>query len=118
MLDAFESATGSEAEKIISTGGATQNEFWMQNKADITGKEIEVPAIEEATPLGAAIISGIGIGIYQNEFEAHKATYHIGSTYKPNIKNKGLYDEYYKIFKKLYFDLKEINISIYEKFKK
>ena len=118
MLNAFESATGSHAEKIVATGGATQNELWMQNKADITGKTIEVPAIEEATPLGAALISGIGIGIYESEYEAYKETYHIGSLYEPDNKNKFLYDEYYQIFKKLYFDLREINIGIYEKFKK
>ena len=118
MLEAFEDATDSSAEKIVAAGGATKNEFWMQNKADIAGKPIEVPAVEEATPLGAALISGIGIGIYKNEEEAYKETYRVGSVYEPDGKNKKLYDEYYQIFKRLYFDLNEINNSIYEKFRK
>ena len=118
MLSAFEEATQSPAKKIVAAGGATQNEFWMQNKADIVGKPIEVPAVEEATPLGAALISGIGTGIYENEEEAHKETYRVGSVYEPEEKNKKLYDEYYQIFKMLYFDLNKINNSIYEKFRK
>ena len=90
----------------------------MQNKADIAGKPIEVPAVEEATPLGAALLAGIGIGIYKNENEAYKQTYRIGSTYEPDKKNKATYDRYYQIYKNLYFDLKNINNSIYEEFRK
>ena len=118
MLSAFEEATQSSAKKIVAAGGATQNEFWMQNKADIAGKPIEVPAVEEATPLGAALLSGIGTGIYKNEEEAYSETYRVGSVYEPEEKNKKLYDEYYPIFKMLYFDLNKINNSIYEKFRK
>ena len=37
----------------------------MQNKADVVGRPIEVPDVEEATPLGAAILAGIGVGLYR-----------------------------------------------------
>ena len=45
----------------IAVGGGARNAFWMQNKADVVGRPIEVPAIEEATPLGAAILAGIAL---------------------------------------------------------
>ena len=118
MLEAFEKATGSSADKIVTAGGGTKNKFWMQNKADIAGKLIEVPTVEEATPLGAALLAGIGSGIYEDEKEAYQETYHVGPVYKPNNKIKTRYDEYFQIHKRLYFDLKELNMSIYEKFRK
>ena len=118
MLSAFESATGSSVGKIVATGGAAQNEFWTQNKADITGKLIEVPGVEEATPLGAAIISGIGTGIYKDEKEAYQETYNISYVCEPDLKNKDVYDDYYQIYKSLYPDLKKINNSIYKSFRK
>jgi xylulokinase len=118
MLEAFEIASGSQAEKIVATGGASKNEFWTQNKADITNKAIEVPAIEESTTLGAAIISGIGIGVFSNEKDAFEKTYKAGNIYEPDAKNVTLYQDYYEIYKKLYPDLKSINNSIFEKFKK
>ncbi len=118
MLEAFEIASGSPALKIVSTGGASENVFWTQNKADITGKTIEVPAIEEATPLGAAMISGIGIGVYKDEKEAYDNTYSTGRIYEPDAKNTSVYNDYYPIYKRLYPDLKNINNSIYERFKK
>jgi xylulokinase len=118
MLTAFEDASGSSAEKIVATGGASQNEVWTQNKADITGKLIEVPAAAEATPLGAALISGIGTGIYKDAREAYNQTYNISYVCEPDLKNKALYDDYYGIYKSLYPDLKNISNSIYERFRK
>lgn len=118
MLEAFERASGSPARKIVATGGASQNVFWTQNKADITGKIIEVPAVAEATPLGAALISGIGVGIYKDERDAYESTYSTGSIYEPDAKNIAVYEDYYSIYKSLYPDLKNINNSIYERFRK
>ncbi len=118
MLDAFENAAGSSAEKIVATGGAAQNELWNQIKADVTGKLIEIPAVEEATPLGAAIISGIGAGVYKSEKEAFEQTYQLDHVCEPDLKNKDLYDDYYQVYKRLYPDLKNINNSIYERFRR
>jgi xylulokinase len=118
MLTALEDASGLPADKIVATGGASQNEFWTQNKADITGKLIEVPASAEATPLGAALVSGIGIGIYKDAKEAYNRTYGISYTCEPDLKNKALYDDYYGIYKSLYPDLKNISNNIYERFRK
>ena len=118
MLTAFEDASGLPAEKIVATGGASQNEFWSQNKADITGKLIEVPASAETTPLGAALISGIGIGIYKDAKEAYDQTYRISYICEPDLMNKALYDDYYGIYKSLYPDLKNISNNIYERFRK
>ena len=51
---------------MIVVGGATKNRFWLQNKADMVGAlfglPIEAPAVDEATPLGAAMLAGIGVG--------------------------------------------------------
>lgn len=118
MAEAFEQASGFSPDKIVAAGGGTKNQFWMQNKADITGKRIEVPAVEEATPLGAAILAGIGAGVYKNEQDAHDMTYKVGPEYEPNDQNKQKYDQYYQIYKQLYPQLKDLNNEIYEKFER
>ena len=48
------------------------------------GLPIDVPEVEEATPLGAAILAGIGIGLYRNEHEAFEHVYRPGKTYLPD----------------------------------
>ena len=96
-------------EKFIAVGGATRNEFWMQNKADVIGRPIEVPDVEEASPLGAAILAGIGMGLYQDEEDAYGRVYKPGKTYEPDPELSKQYAEWFKIYKQLYPALREIN---------
>jgi xylulokinase len=116
LLEAFESATGKSVERVIAVGGATYNKFWMQNKADIAGRPVEVPAIEEATPLGAAILAGIGVGIFKDEPDAFRKTYHPGETYTPNVEAAAQYETFFQIYKQIYPNLKEVSRSIFDLF--
>ena len=89
----------------------------MQNKADVAGKVIEVPALQEATTLGAALLAGIGLGLYKDEQDAFEQTNKEGRIYEPDLNRQKQYDDYYQIFKKLYPSLKEVNHDIFNKFK-
>jgi xylulokinase len=95
--------------KVIAVGGATRNEFWMQNKADVTGRPIEVPAVEEATPLGAAILAGIGLGIYRDEQDAFERVYQPGKVFEPDPEVSKRYAEWFPIYRGLYPALAPIN---------
>jgi len=117
ILFAFERALPGSIQKIIAVGGAVRNQFWMQNKADVTGKVIEVPALEEATTLGAAMLAGIGLGLYQDEQDAWQRTYKEGRIYEPDRDRQEAYEDYYRIFKKLQPSLKEVNHAIFDRFK-
>ena len=104
-------------QKIIAVGGAVRNQLWMQNKADVTGKIIEVPALEEATTLGAALLAGIGLGFYKDENDAFQQTYKEGQIFEPDPDRQKQYEDYYRIFKKMYPGLKEVNHDIFNSFK-
>ena len=56
--------------RIRTLGGVQKNEFWLQMKADITGLPVEVTENPEVTLLGAAILAGIGAGLYRDEQDA------------------------------------------------
>jgi xylulokinase len=104
-------------DRLVAVGGATRNSFWMQNKADVVGLPIEVPDIEEATTLGAAILAGIGIGLYRNEQDAFERVYKPGKTYQPDPQLAPKYAEWYQIYKQLYPILKPINHQLYDQFR-
>ena len=112
MVRGLESGLAVKPQKIVAIGGATNNQFWMQNKADVTGKAIEVPKIEEATTLGAAILAGIGVGLYKNEQQAFEAVYKTGNVYEPNTKLTDRYAELFSIFEQLYPALKDLNTQL------
>lgn len=117
MLESFEGPLCKKADRVVAVGGATRNRFWMQNKADITGKIIEVPDIQEATGLGAALLAGIGIGIYKDEKEAVERTYKKGKEYYPDIVTNQKYQRFFNIYKKIYPALKEVNNDIFNDFR-
>ncbi len=114
IVRAMESSVGTNLETFVAVGGATRMSFWMQNKADILGRSIEVPDIEEATPLGAAILAGIGVGLYENEQDAFERIYRGGHTYQPNLELTAMYAERFEIFRQLYPSLKPLNAQLHD----
>jgi xylulokinase len=108
ILNGLEAGFGLKAESLVAVGGGTKNRFAMQNKADMAGKPIEAPEIEEATPLGAAILAGIGIGLYRDEQDAYDHVRRPGRVYEPNLALTAQYAEWYKTFERLYPALKQV----------
>jgi len=116
IVNIMEEALDMKAEKVVAVGGAVRNEFWMQNKADVVGRPIEVPEVEEATPLGAAILAGIGVGLYRDEQDAFERVYKPGKSYEPNAELAARYAEWFPIYKQLYPKLKSVSHELFDSF--
>lgn len=116
IVTTLEAQADFHAERFIAVGGAVRNTFWMQNKADVTGRPVEVPAIEEATPLGAAILAGIGVGVYQNEDDAYDHVCKPGVTYLPDAGRAAQYTEWFAVYKELYPALAGVNHHLHDRF--
>lgn len=114
IVQALETGLEIHPEKIVAVGGAIKNHFWMQNKADVIGLPVEVPDLYEATPLGAAILAGIGTGVYRSESDAYRQTCKSGQVYKPNETLVPGYDRAFGIYKQLYPAMKDINAQIHD----
>ncbi|MGE5607092.1 MAG: xylulokinase [Bacteroidota bacterium] len=93
--------------ELISVGGSANSRVWTQIKADITGKPIHVPFSDHATTLGAALLAGVGAGIYQSFEDAVRRTVHIQRTHQPDPQNYEIYQKYYQIYLELYPRLEE-----------
>jgi len=69
-LEAIFSLTGKESDTLVFAGGAAKGTLWPQILADVTGREIRIPEVKEATALGGAFAAGTGAGIYASLEEA------------------------------------------------
>ena len=65
-------------------GGATANNFLMQFQADISGVAIQRPAVLETTALGAALLAGLAVGVYDNLAETAHG-WHVESKFVPSM---------------------------------
>jgi xylulokinase len=112
MLEALHSSLGVTPDRLVAVGGGAQNAFWTQNKADMVGKPIEIPPVEEATPLGAAILAGIGVGLYRDEQDAFERVYRPGPVVEPDRALHARYAERFALFQQLHPALKEIHQAL------
>jgi xylulokinase len=99
-------------DRFVAIGGATKNEFWMQNKADMIGKPIETPEIAEPTPLGAAILAGIGVGLYKDVQDAYEKVHKPGKVYEPNLELTEKYRQWFKTYEEIYPSLRDLNAQL------
>jgi glycerol kinase len=62
---AMEAGAGIEPlRELRADGGATANRWLMQFQADILGVPVLVPEVAETTALGAALLAGVGAGLW------------------------------------------------------
>jgi glycerol kinase len=66
VLLAMQSDTGTTSKMLRADGGAASNDILMQFQADLLGIPVERPAILETTAQGAAYLSGLATGFWNN----------------------------------------------------
>jgi len=99
--------------KIIATGGGAKNDLLINIKASVFGRPIITKSIEEATTLGAALLGGVGAGIYANAKEAVLSVCSESRIIEPDERLIQLYrDLYNEIYKHLYNSLRPLNHKI------
>jgi xylulokinase len=99
---------------ITVIGGGAKGEVWRQMMADIYNARILKPNyLEEATSMGAAIIGGVGAGVFK-DFNVIDRFIKIESELMPNESNRQQYLKMMPIFDECYYALE----NIYEKLAK
>ena len=72
LMDAMAADCGSRPESLQVDGGASANAFLMQFQADISAIPVIRPRVMETTALGAALLAGLGAGLYGSLEETAK----------------------------------------------
>jgi xylulokinase len=97
---------GVSVDFLHAIGGSANSELWTQIKADVTGKALRVPSSDTAAALGAAIVAGVGAGLYRDFRHAVESTVRIARTHEPDAERHSGYMGYYEIYRELYEKLK------------
>ncbi len=74
------------------TGGGTSRERPARLFADALGLPVEVSAVAEVGALGAALVAGVGVGIYASLDEAVRRACRVAARYEPDEGRKALLD--------------------------
>lgn len=99
-------------DQMTVIGGCAQNPVWRQMMADIYQAEIRVPNyLEEATSMGAAILAGIGAGVFK-DFSVIDRFVRIEQTVQPIPENRAKYEAWMPVFDKAYHALYDMYTEI------
>lgn len=109
-LEVIEKIIERRINTLKAVGGATKSPVWMQLKADITGRNIEVCKELEPGVAGAAVLAGKGCGVFSSLKEGSAALLkHLKKTvYEPHREKHIQYINEYKNYLKIRKRLKDV----------
>ena len=95
-VDALTQATDVQAGRVVVMGGGVKNRLWLQTRADALGREVEVVDDPDVTPRGAAMLAGMGIGVFR-DYEDAVATFAPQTvSIEPDPRRAALYEQLYE----------------------
>src|SRR5215213_7394661 len=98
---------------IYAIGGGTQDRLLMRIKATVLDRTITVIGVEEATSLGAAILGGIGTGVYADVPSALKELRYAESIVEPVKEEVPFYDAAFRrVYGRIYPSLRGVHHEI------
>ena len=84
LLQAMSREAKLKPQSLRVDGGATANDLLMQLQADYSGVAIERPRCLETTALGAAMLAGLGVGLFTSPEETQRA-WHAQRRFEPQM---------------------------------
>ncbi|MBB5173316.1 glycerol kinase GlpK [Texcoconibacillus texcoconensis] len=98
VLHAMEADAKTKVKTLRVDGGAVSNNFLMQFQSDMLGIPVQRPTIQETTALGAAYLSGLAVGFWNDRHEISKQ-WKVNQTFESQI-SETKRDELYRGWKK------------------
>jgi len=98
VVEAMELDSGHKLETLRTDGGMVGNDLLMQFQADILGRNVIRPLIQETTALGASYAAGLAVGFYK-DFGELRDNWGVDNTWKPQLED-GARQKLYSKWKK------------------
>lgn len=103
MMEKFKTKPSSDGLKL--SGGASKSEVWAQILADVSGLPVRIPDLADLACVGAAVLAGLGAGIYSDCREGYERFKVCEKVIKPDPamteKYRSLFEKYKKQAKAL-----------------
>jgi sugar (pentulose or hexulose) kinase len=94
-------------QQILTIGSSLENRLLAQLKADVYGLPMRVNSVREASSLGAALLAGMGCGMFADASAAMRAARREEINVEPDAEHaKQLQTRYQEVYRDLYGQLR------------
>jgi xylulokinase len=93
---------GLRIDDVRVTGGGARSALWRQMQADIFGHPVTLMRAEEGPAFGAALLAGVGAGLYPDVAVAVATAVRTSDAVEPQPTSQRMYDELYGVYRTLY----------------
>ena len=107
VVELLESGSDLDIPEIRIGGAAASSRIWNQIIADVLGKRVISLTQSHTEVLGAALLAGVGLGIYETYHQAVEQTVITGDTFAPGHAAHAAYTRLFPLYKQLYLDNKD-----------
>nr|MDW8081817.1 FGGY-family carbohydrate kinase [Candidatus Calescibacterium sp.] len=107
VLDCFQSLKLPVSELRFCGGGA-KSDFWCQLIADVLNARVIIPKNQELGALGAALLAGVGAGVYRDVYDAVERTFVVKNVFEPRERISQFYRERFAVYRELRESLKKL----------
>jgi len=98
LLESIAQSTGRRIETLRVDGGPTRSSYLMQLQADILQRPLAVSAFDSVTPYGAALMAGLGAGLWHS-LDDLRAALPLATIVAPNPRSAAAWDPAYRTWR-------------------
>jgi xylulokinase len=96
---------GVQVGELRMVGGAAESAVWPQIVADVAGLPVVLPTVRQAASRGAAILAGVGAGIFADPETGFAAFQGQETRLEPLAENCALYETAFYTYQHVYWEL-------------
>jgi len=100
---------GIASDRLVLVGGGGRNIAAVQTRADVLGRPVETSPLEETTALGAAMLAGVGAGVYSDLGDAYAKVRRPATVVSPRSFTADIFRQCLPIYEKLYATLRPLH---------
>ena len=90
-------------------GGGARSSLWQQIQADAYGQEVEIVETEEGAAYGAALLAGVGAGVWKTVDDACHQAVRIKTRIHPDAASSAILQKRYMHYRRIYPALRDID---------
>jgi xylulokinase len=95
-------------EEFRAVGGLAKSEYFLQLKADMTGKKISSLNVSEAGTVGVSILAGTACGVYKSLEDGVSKLVRVKKVFYPNHEITEIYNKKFERYKNVYPAVKSV----------